>query len=89
MGAGYAGDVDEAVENYGRFLEGQADALERIAVAVARGTYGAAAGLGDEDRAELVRALCENVGRNRAAAIVNRSPEGGERLRTTGLWLAG
>ncbi|MGW1976723.1 hypothetical protein [Streptomyces sp. NPDC001889] len=88
MSTGYAGDVDKAVEAYAAYLENQADALDRVARGCEDGA-GYTRGLTREQGDEMARELRDNAGRNRAAAALNRTPQGREHLRVTGLWLAG
>ncbi|MFF4205509.1 hypothetical protein ACFYZ8_33225 [Streptomyces sp. NPDC001668] len=88
MSAGFAGDVDKAIETYAAYQEAQADKLDRLADACANGE-GYFAAYSPAERDTRAQELRQNAQANRNTAAANRTPEGREHLRTTGLWLPG
>ncbi|MFD3422116.1 hypothetical protein [Streptomyces decoyicus] len=63
-------DMKVAAGRHCADLEAQADRLEGIAKGVASGAYEPADQLSDQERAELVQTLYQEIGRLRAASII-------------------
>ncbi|MFJ8677355.1 hypothetical protein [Streptomyces sp. NPDC093589] len=89
MNANCTEDMNLVVGRHCAYLEQEATRLEELAKAFASGVHEGAEGLSDQDRADVVEALYQEVGRKMAASIINMSEKGREHRRATGLWLAG